>query len=331
MEEEFELHSDFELLDEEQLPDGHKSGFVAIVGRPNVGKSTLLNNFLQQKIAIVSPRPQTTRSRQLGILTRPEYQIIFVDTPGIMQPRHKLDEFMLDEAMGTLEDVDIVLWLVDASEPPGPGDEEIAGRLRSLAGQTDLILGMNKADLLKPEEVMARADAYRALLPDAAWILFSATEGRGVDELFGMLLERLPEGRALPARTGHRYLHAGSGGRADPRADLCRFAKRFPTGRRSPWTSSRNERRAWSTSMPSSSWNGKRTRRSSSARVGPSYGPSAPRRARRSSACWARASTWSYGSKSSRSGGATRRPCAGLATPARTESSKRPIIGSACS
>jgi len=111
-----------------------------------------------------------------------------------MQPRHKLDEFMLDEAMGTLEDVDIVLWLVDASEPPGPGDEEIAGRLRSLAGQTDLILGMNKADLLKPEEVMARADAYRALLPDAAWILFSATEGRGVDELFGMLLERLPEG-----------------------------------------------------------------------------------------------------------------------------------------
>lgn len=194
MEEEFELHSDFELLDEEQLPDGHKSGFVAIVGRPNVGKSTLLNNFLQQKIAIVSPRPQTTRSRQLGILTRPEYQIIFVDTPGIMQPRHKLDEFMLDEAMGTLEDVDIVLWLVDASEPPGPGDEEIAGRLRSLAGQTDLILGMNKADLLKPEEVMPRADAYRALLPDAAWILFSATEGRGVDELFGMLLEQLPEG-----------------------------------------------------------------------------------------------------------------------------------------
>ena len=194
MEEEFELHSDFELLDEEQLPDGHKSGFVAIVGRPNVGKSTLLNKFLQQKIAIVSPRPQTTRSRQLGILTRPEYQIVFVDTPGIMQPRHKLDEFMLDEAMGTLEDVDIVLWLVDASEPPGPGDEEIAGRLRSLAGQTDLILGMNKADLLKPEEVMARADAYRALLPDAAWILFSATEGRGVDELFGMLLERLPEG-----------------------------------------------------------------------------------------------------------------------------------------
>lgn len=194
MEEEFELYSDYELLDEEQLPEGHKSGFVAIVGRPNVGKSTLLNSFLQQKIAIVSPRPQTTRSRQLGILTRPEYQMVFVDTPGIMQPRHKLDEFMLAEAMATLEDVDIVLWLVDAGEPPGPGDEEIAGRLRTLAGQTDVILGMNKADLLQPEEVMARSEAYRALLPDAPWILFSATEGQGVDELFNMLLERLPEG-----------------------------------------------------------------------------------------------------------------------------------------
>jgi GTP-binding protein Era len=194
MEEEFELYSDYELLDEGQLPEGHKSGFVAIVGRPNVGKSTLLNSFLQQKVAIVSPRPQTTRSRQLGILTRPEYQIVFVDTPGIMQPRHKLDEFMLEEAMATLEDADVVLWLVDASEPPGPGDEEIAARLRALGGESRLILGINKVDLLQPEEVMARTEAYRALLPDAAWILFSATEGRGVDELFAMLLERLPEG-----------------------------------------------------------------------------------------------------------------------------------------
>jgi GTP-binding protein Era len=194
MEEEFELHSDYELLDEGRLPEGHKSGFVAIAGRPNVGKSTLLNHFLQQKVAIVSPRPQTTRSRQLGILTRPEYQIVFVDTPGIMQPRHKLDEFMLEEAMSTLEDADIVLWLVDASEPPGPGDEEIAARLRELSGGSTVILGMNKADLLQPEDVMPRSEAYRALLPDAVWILFSATEGRGVDELFAMLLDRLPEG-----------------------------------------------------------------------------------------------------------------------------------------
>lgn len=200
MEEEFELEDGFELVDEEQLPDGHKSGFVAIVGRPNVGKSTLLNNFLQQKVAIVSPRPQTTRSRQLGILTRPEYQIIFVDTPGIMQPRHKLDEYMLEAAMTTLAEVDLVLWLVDASEPPGPGDMEIGERLRALGDTTPVILGINKADLLAAEEVMPRSEAYQALLPDAPWILFSASEGRGAAELFAMIVESLPEGpRFYPA------------------------------------------------------------------------------------------------------------------------------------
>ena len=200
MEEEFELEDEFELIDEEQLPDGHKSGFVAIVGRPNVGKSTLLNNFLQQKVAIVSPRPQTTRSRQLGILTRPEYQIIFVDTPGIMEPRHKLDEYMVESAMTALEEVDLVLWLVDASEPPGPGDEEIGARLRSLGDTTPAILGMNKVDMVPAEDVLPRSEAYRSLAPDAAWILFSATEGLGVAELFAMILDALPEGpRFYPA------------------------------------------------------------------------------------------------------------------------------------
>ncbi|MDT8304450.1 MAG: GTPase Era [Anaerolineae bacterium] len=194
MEEEFELYSEYETLDEEQLPEGHKSGFVALVGRPNVGKSTLLNNLLQQKVAIVSPRPQTTRTRQLGILTRPDYQMIFVDTPGIMQPRHKLDEFMLDEAIQTLEEVDVVLWLVDAGEPPGPSDLEFAKRLKLLAGKTPVILGMNKVDTLEAGEVMPRSEAYQALLPDSPWILFSATENLGTEELFAMLLDALPEG-----------------------------------------------------------------------------------------------------------------------------------------
>lgn len=194
MEEEFELYSDYEILDEEHLPEGHKSGFVALVGRPNVGKSTLLNNFLQQKVAIVSPSPQTTRTRQLGILTRPEYQMIFVDTPGIMQPRHKLDEYMLEEAIRTLEEVDVVLWLVDAGEPPGPGDQAIAERLKLLSGKTPVILGMNKVDTLQAGEVMPRSEAYQALLPDAPWILFSATQSSGTEELFTMLLETLPEG-----------------------------------------------------------------------------------------------------------------------------------------
>ena len=191
----------FDPLAQEQLPDDHRSGFIAVVGRPNVGKSTLMNAFLQQKVAIVTPKPQTTRVRQLGIVTQPKYQMIFMDTPGIMRPRHELDEFMLDTALETLADADIVLWLVDASEPPGAGDHEIAARLRQIAGETTLILGMNKSDLLTPDEVLPRTEAYRALLPEADnWILFSATEGDGRDALFDMLLEALPPGpRYYPA------------------------------------------------------------------------------------------------------------------------------------
>ena len=184
----------------EETPEGHKSGFVALVGRPNVGKSTLLNAFLQQKIAIVTPRPQTTRTRQLGIITQPDYQMIFIDTPGIMKPRHKLDKFMLAEANSTLDDADVVLWLVDSNEPPGPGDKAIAAQLQAQAGDTPVILGMNKIDLLSADQVKPRADAYQALLPEAQWIMFSATEGNGRDELLQLLVDALPEGpRYYPA------------------------------------------------------------------------------------------------------------------------------------
>ncbi|HEX6384126.1 MAG TPA: GTPase Era [Anaerolineae bacterium] len=174
--------------------EGHKSGFVAVVGRPNVGKSTLLNAFLQSKIAIVTPKPQTTRLRQLGILTRPEYQIVFVDTPGIMKPRHKLDEFMVETAVDTLADADVILWLVDASEPPGPGDRAIAEQLSQLESNVPIIMGLNKSDLLKAHEVLPRTEAYHDLLPEAKWILFSATEGNGRDELLQMIVNQLPEG-----------------------------------------------------------------------------------------------------------------------------------------
>jgi len=195
MEEFSEEYLDLATLEEDTIPDDHKSGFIAVIGRPNVGKSTLMNAMLQQKVAIVTPRPQTTRVRQLGILTKPNYQMVFVDTPGIMQPRHKLDEFMLEAALESLVDADIVLWLVDASEPPGAGDREIASRLREVAGKSDIILAMNKNDLLAPDEVMPRVEAYRALLPETDnWILFSATEGQGVDTLLEMLEERLPQG-----------------------------------------------------------------------------------------------------------------------------------------
>lgn len=183
------------IEEEEELPPGHRSGFIAVVGRPNVGKSTLINAFLRQKVAIVSPRPQTTRTTQRAILTTDNYQMIFVDTPGIMQPRHKLDEFMLDSALETLLDADVILWLVDAADSPGAGDRDIAEKLRQVVGETPVILAINKSDLLQPDEVLPRTEAYRALLPEAKnWILFSATEGHGRDELFQMLVDALPEG-----------------------------------------------------------------------------------------------------------------------------------------
>ena len=105
---------------DEQAPK-FKSGFVALVGRPNVGKSTLMNAFMQQKIAIVTPRPQTTRTRQLGIITEPHYQMIFIDTPGLIKnPRHKLDTFMVETAVDAFNDADVILWLVDSTSLPGP-------------------------------------------------------------------------------------------------------------------------------------------------------------------------------------------------------------------
>ncbi|MFQ5401733.1 MAG: GTPase Era [Anaerolineae bacterium] len=177
-----------------EVPEGHKSGFVAVIGRPNVGKSTLVNAFLNQKIAIVTPRPQTTRLRQLGIITEPHFQMIFMDTPGMMKPRHKLDEFMMEAAVESLNDADVILWLVDASAPPGPGDRAIARELAALETNAAIILGMNKGDLLAAADVIPRTEAYRALLPDAKWILLSAKLGNGRDELFQMLVDALPEG-----------------------------------------------------------------------------------------------------------------------------------------
>lgn len=191
---------DLGSLAEDQIPEGHKSGIVAVAGRPNVGKSTLMNAYLRQKIAIVSPRPQTTRSRQLGILTEPEYQIIFVDTPGLIKPRHKLDEYMVAAADDSIRDADMILWLVDASEPVGAGDEFIAGTLRGLIDETPIILAMNKNDLLAPDEVIERSDSYHALLPGAEWILISAANGNGLDQLLQMIVNALEEGpRFYPA------------------------------------------------------------------------------------------------------------------------------------
>lgn len=172
----------------------YKSGFVTFVGRPNVGKSTLFNAYMQQKLSIVSPRPQTTRTRMMGIITEPGYQMIFLDTPGLMKPRHKLDEFMVETAVSTLEDADVILYIVDASEPPGAGDRAIVRQLTPIAAHTKVILAMNKGDKLAIADILPRTAEFRAMLPKADWILFSATEGNGRDELFQMLVDALPIG-----------------------------------------------------------------------------------------------------------------------------------------
>jgi len=169
-----------------------RSGFIAILGKPNAGKSTLVNTLLGQKIAAVSPRPQTTRRRQLGILTTTEAQLVFVDTPGVHTPRHKLGQFFNQEAEEALDGVDIILFLVDASTEPDEDDQRIASLLSMLRRRPDVVLGLNKLDLLPAEVLARRRAAYQALVPDAPALAFSATSRAGLKELIAVLTARLP-------------------------------------------------------------------------------------------------------------------------------------------
>ncbi|MDP2994978.1 MAG: GTPase Era, partial [Anaerolineales bacterium] len=169
-----------------------RSGFIAILGKPNVGKSTLVNTLLGQKIAAVSPRPQTTRRRQLGILTTADAQLVFVDTPGVHTPRNKLGQFFNQEAEEALDGVDIILFLVDAGTEPDEDDQRIASLLSMLRRRPELVLGLNKLDLLPAEAFERRRAAYQALVPDAPALAFSATSRAGLDELMAALTARLP-------------------------------------------------------------------------------------------------------------------------------------------
>jgi GTP-binding protein Era len=180
-----------------------RSGYIAILGKPNVGKSTLVNALLGQKIAAVSPRPQTTRRRQLGILTLPEAQVVLVDTPGIHIPRHKLGQFFNQEAEEALDGVDVVLFLVDASHEPDEEDRQVAdllaGLLPSLRSgsaarrhKPECLIGFNKIDLVPASQLEARRAAYQALIPDAPLFPLSAARGDGKAELLSALTALLP-------------------------------------------------------------------------------------------------------------------------------------------
>jgi len=179
---------------EEPAPPGHRSGFVAVVGRPNVGKSTLVNRAVGQKVAIVSPKPQTTRSRILGILTREEAQVIFVDTPGLHRPRHKLGQAMVAAASAAIPDADLVLFMTDVSRPPTAGDRAIAALIGERTG-APVILVLNKMDLLPIEKVKTHVEAYWELTPyRCEWMMTIATKGENLDELLSLIISHLPEG-----------------------------------------------------------------------------------------------------------------------------------------
>lgn len=174
-----------------------KSGFVAIIGRPNVGKSTLLNQILGQKIVITTDKAQTTRKRIKGILTTQEGQIVFVDTPGVHKPLNKLGEFLLDEAKIAVPDADVILFLVDGSDPAGKGDNWIAQNL--LQTNIPIIIVMNKVDKIKkPEKVEENLLSYKTLFNENLPVVkISAKTGRNIDTLLKNIYKKLPDGEAL--------------------------------------------------------------------------------------------------------------------------------------
>lgn len=170
----------------------HKSGFVAVVGRPNVGKSTLINTLIGQKIAIMSDKPQTTRNRIMCILTKPDVQMVFLDTPGIHKPHTKLEENMERAAENTLKDVDAILFLVDASQRLGPGDKFIIEHLKHT--KQPVILVINKLDLIEREQVLPIISSYTKLYDFAAVVPISALNETNTDNLVAEITKYMPAG-----------------------------------------------------------------------------------------------------------------------------------------
>ncbi len=176
------------MMDEKK---DYKSGFVALIGRPNVGKSTLLNFLVGQKVAIMSPQPQTTRSKISGIYTDDQEQIVFIDTPGIHKPKNKLDDFMDKSSYSALDEVDVVLFMVEP-EPAGKGDQYIAELLKKI--KKPVLLVINKIDKVHPDKLLSIIDSYKNLGDFAEIVPISASQGNNVSELIKTIAKYLPEG-----------------------------------------------------------------------------------------------------------------------------------------
>ncbi len=171
----------------------YRAGYIALTGRPNVGKSTLINTLMGQKIAAVSPKPQTTRRRQLGILTLPQAQLIFVDAPGIHLQHHKLGEALNQTAEEIIADVDVVAWVVDGSAEPSGDDLQVRDLLLKAKRRKKFILAINKIDRVPEENRAAAMERYQTLLPDAHPVLVSASTGEGLQEFQDLISSLLPE------------------------------------------------------------------------------------------------------------------------------------------
>lgn len=174
------------------MSDTFKSGFVAIVGRPNVGKSTLLNQIIGQKIAIMSDKAQTTRNKVQGVYTEDDAQVVFIDTPGIHKPKHKLGDFMVKVALNTFREVDLIYFVIDAESGFGRGDEFIIEKLKNV--ETPVFLLINKIDLVSKERLVELIEQYKDLLDFAEIIPISALEGEEVPNLLAETKNYLDEG-----------------------------------------------------------------------------------------------------------------------------------------
>jgi GTP-binding protein Era len=174
------------------LKDGFKSGFVAVIGRPNVGKSTLINTMIGEKVSIISNKPQTTRNNIRAILTTDDYQLVFMDTPGIHKPKNMLGEFMVRSAQSTLNEVDVIVYVVEAGSGIGRGDRYILGMLEDIS--TPVILAINKIDMADREGIERQIEEYRSARNFSDVIPISAQRGDYLNILRGAIVEKLVEG-----------------------------------------------------------------------------------------------------------------------------------------